>query len=84
MTFEEAKRIFIHRFTMGHMPKWAEKKSAWKKSAWKKSACGKFYAPHFRTDLEWFKNTIFVENRAAITKGESWPMGRWLDKIYKK
>ena len=77
MTFEEAKRTYVHRYTMEHIPAWARQK------------CdnGKFYAPQFRTDREWFDATLFPPNnpfdkRDCHTSGQTWPLGQWLDKPF--
>lgn len=83
MSFEEAKRRYIQRYTMEHVPRWALK-------------ClepGKFYAPQYRTDREWYDNTIFPgeegypfskRETSCYTNGQSWPLGLWLTKPLNK
>jgi hypothetical protein len=73
--FEQAKRKFVHRFTMEHVPVWAHKRAN----------NGKFYAPQFRTDWEWFINTLFSPlRRYCETNGQTWPLGEWLEKPFEK
>jgi hypothetical protein len=83
MTFEQAREAYVHRYTMEHVPAWA------------KRPCdnGKFYAPQFRTDREWFENTKFPPNNpfahskrdtSCYTSGQTWPLGQWLDKPFAK
>lgn len=78
-TFEDARARYVHRFTMEHMPAWARKPAD----------NGKFYAPQYRTDREWYDNFIFVGQdgtRAGEQRStnESWPLGQWLDAPYVK
>lgn len=79
MKFEIAKNKFVHRFTCEHVPTWSEIPAP----------NGKFYAPQFRTDEEWYKNTIFPPNNPfnetdCYSKNRTWPYGKWLDKPFKK
>ena len=78
-TFEQAKRLYINRYTMEHVPAWARK------------ICinGLFYAPQFRSDAEWFANTKFNGDAGwygigsdCQTSGQTWPMGEWLESPY--
>jgi hypothetical protein len=83
-TFSQACAQYPHRFTMEHVPQWATTASD----------NGKFYAPQFRTDAEWYANTIFPGEPAhpdyprrvkhCYTRGETWPLGQWLDKPFNK
>jgi hypothetical protein len=73
MTFEQAKARYIHRYTMEHVPEWAKRPSP----------DGKFYAPQYRTDREWFENTLFplhnpYHSRDCHSTGQTWPLGQWL------
>jgi hypothetical protein len=51
---------------------------------------GKFYAPHFRSDQEWYNHTTFPgeeahkgrDRDACHTSGQTWPLGQWLDTPY--
>ena len=70
LSFEQATARFGYRYTMEHVPNWAKK------------PCknGKFYAPQYRTDQEWYDNTVFPPQAKYCTQSnESWPLGRWLD-----
>lgn len=73
VTFAAAKAQYPHRFTMEHVPAWAREPAP----------SGKFYAPHFRSDREWYDNTEFPAPRSrarhCYTSGQTWPVGRWLD-----
>jgi hypothetical protein len=75
LTFHQACAQYVHRYTMEHVPTWARKPAP----------NGKYYAPHFSTDREWYEKTKFVgESELAdkyhcYTSGESWPKGQWLD-----
>lgn len=82
MDFETAKRTYVHRFTMEHIPNWAREPMS----------NGKFYAPQFRSDREWFDNTLFPPHKFQLSKrdtscfttGETWPLGQYLDAPYTK
>lgn len=75
LTLQQAKARYPHRYTMEHVPAWARK------------ACdnGRFYAPQFKTDAEWYAATKFYgESELASrshchTSGQTWPLGQWLD-----
>lgn len=89
-TLEAAKRLYVHRFTMEHVPHWSRFPVAG----------GDFYAPQFRTDQEWYDNTLFpgepgnpqvpdnVRSRQSeyhcYTTGQTWPLGQWLKRPYAK
>jgi hypothetical protein len=77
ITFEAACRRYVNRYTMEHVPKWATQM---------RSIEGKWYAPQFRTDQEWYDNTIFPEgkDKKCITVGATFPLGQWLDEPFKK
>lgn len=74
ISFEEAKRRFINRYTMEHKPSWAD-------FALPK---GRKYAPSYRTDREWYDNTYFHGEHEAATyhhcysTNQSFPLGKWL------
>lgn len=79
MNFEQARAAYPHRYTMEHVPAWAKRPAP----------NGKFYAPHYRTDREWYDKTLFPPNnpRSPVvtdchSAGQSWPLGTWLDKLY--
>lgn len=73
ISFEQAKARYVNRYTMEHAPSWAHK------------LCdGKRYAPHYRTDREWYDNTKFYGESELAGKGycystnQSWPLGLFL------
>lgn len=83
ITFERAKAVYSNRYTMEHVPPWA------------RTACegnGRYYAPQYRTDAEWYANTTFPgesewlphQARHCESNGQTWPLGRWLDAPYKR
>lgn len=51
---------------------------------------GKYYAPQFATDREWYDNTAFegeselADKDHCHTSGQTWPVGQWLDQPYTK
>lgn len=76
ISLETAKGLYVHRYTLEHIPEWA-----------RKSHEGKFYAPQYRTDSEWYDNTLFPgedfvseRSRHCYTNGQTWPLGKWLAK----
>lgn len=76
LTFEQAKARYVHRFTLEHVPAWASVPAP----------CGRFYAPQYRTDREWYEATAFpgecdISPRARYchSAGRTWPWGQWLD-----
>lgn len=78
-SFEEAKSRFVHRFTMEYRPYWASRAAP----------NGKFYAPQFHSDREWYESTKFHGEdghiggrRECTTSGQTWPLGQWLDRAY--
>jgi hypothetical protein len=78
VTFEQAKARYLMRYTMEHVPQWA-----------RQECNGRYYAPHFRTDREWYDNTKFKGEDGWLgvgtdcyTTGQTWPLGQWLDKPY--
>lgn len=77
MTLERAKAIYVHRYTMEHIPEWAKKPAN----------NGMYYAPQFASDEEWYKNTLFPPHNPlgpkvtdCFTTGQTWPLGKWLNK----
>lgn len=74
MTLERAKALYVHRFTMEHVPQWALKAAP----------NGKYYAPQYASDAEWYSKTLFPPNnpfhkRNCHSQSPSWPLGTWLD-----
>lgn len=80
MSFEEATRRYVHRFTMEHMPTWARQSAP----------NGRFYAPQYRSDQEWYDRTLFPPQNPYTTRrrqechstAQTWPLGTWLDRPY--
>ena len=80
LTFEQACGRYPHRYTMQHVPAWAKEERP----------DGTFYAPQYRTDREWYENTIFPgeeglhgNSRHCSSRNPSWPLGKALDKPYR-
>ena len=78
-SIKTAKAQYPHRYTMEHVPLWASK------------PCenGKYYAPQYRTDQEWYDNTVFWPDKRCdkdncYSNNQSWPLGEWLDAPYKR
>ena len=79
-TFEQACRQYVHRFTMEHVPGWALNPLG-----------GKYYAPQFATDREWYVNTKFPGepdhlgfSDGCYTTGQGWPLGHWLEHPFRR
>ena len=77
ISFERAKAQYVHRFTVEHVPTWA------------RNPCegnGKFYAPQYASDREWYEATKFP-GEGGIPRGDdqcmstnqTWPRGQWLN-----
>ena len=73
-TFEEAKRAYVHRYSMDHKPQWAMKPAP----------NGKHYAPQYSSDEEWYANTLFhgetelADKHYCYSANPTWPKGHWL------
>ena len=74
-TFEQACASYVNRYTCEHKPAWARKPAR----------NGKFYAPQYLTDREWYDNTLFPgETLMACGKycystDQTWPHGLWIE-----
>lgn len=75
LTLSQAQALYLHRYTLEHRPQWALK-----------PCNGKFYAPQYRSDAEWYANTVFpgegdIGKREdhCYSTGATWPCGQWLD-----
>ena len=79
-SFKQAKRLYTDRFTMEHAPDWAA------------APIGEnyYYAPQYRTDREWFDNSVFP-GEYGFPSGTthyqsfnpSWPLGKRLEEPYR-
>lgn len=80
VSFELAKARYVHRYTMDHVPAWARAKAH----------NGKFYAPQYRSDREWYELTKFhgeselADKKHCYSSGQTWPVGEWLDKPFQR
>lgn len=81
ITFEQAKAQYVHRFTMDHCPVWARHPAP----------NGRYYAPQYASDAEWYGKTLFPPNNpfamgkrdtSCYSSGPSWPLGEWLTEPY--
>lgn len=81
MDYKTACARYVHRFTMEHIPAWARKSMP----------NGRFYAPQYASDREWFENTKFPGDAGYVgthgdcqTSGQTWPLGQTLAKPYSR
>lgn len=79
ISFQDACKTHAHRFTMEHVPTWAKRPAN----------NGKYYAPQYASDHEWYNSTVFpgegnIHSRSNYCEStnETWPIGQWLDKPY--
>ena len=84
ISFEEAKRRYVNRYTMEHVPTWSRTRPADHGGTETR-----YYAPQFRTDREWYENTRFYGESGHIgrkgecfTTGQTFPLGHWLDRPF--
>ena len=81
ITLNQAKSQYVNRFTAEHVPHWAKQANP---------SNGKFYAPQYASDSEWYERTMFHGESELATKRNcysqcpSWPVGQWLDAPYTK
>ncbi len=80
VSFKDAKRRYVHRFTMEFVPTWAREVRT----------DGTYYAPQFASDAEWYDATTFpgegelrVNCKHCETSGQTWPLGKALAKPYR-
>ncbi len=80
ISFTEATSRYVHRFTLDHTPSWASTQCAY----------GKYYAPQYESDEEWYANTLFPSEEGCpwkdncMSSNQTWPLGMWLNKPYRK
>jgi hypothetical protein len=79
LSFKTACSQYVHRFTMEHVPDWAT------------HPCGngRYYAPQYTSDREWYANTKFPgepehfgDTDSCYSTGLTWPLGQWLDRPF--
>jgi hypothetical protein len=82
-TFEEACKIGIGRFTLEYIPAW------YATSARRRGEVEKYFAPQFKSDREWYDNTVFRGepghyggDRNYHSINFTFPLGTYLDKPY--
>lgn len=82
ITFETAKAVYTNRYTMEHVPEWIRKNPMCEGN-------GKFYAPGYASDRQWYDNTTFpgeghIHPRCQYceSNNQTWPLGQWLDAPY--
>ncbi len=83
ISLKTAQSRYPHRYTMDHVPNWAKRPC---------DGNGKYYAPQYVSDQEWYDNTIFPGEKGhplgkdhddcCHTTNQTWPLGQWLDKQY--
>lgn len=79
ISLADAKRQFVHRFTVEHVPPWARQPFD----------DGTYPAPQYASDQEWYDNTPFP-GEGFITKwsrycqsdNQTWPLGQRLTEPY--
>ena len=86
ITFEQAKARYVHRYTMEHVPAWAQRRPCDDGGV-----IAKYYAPHFRTDREWYENTLFPgegfvgkREKYCFVVRHTFPLGLWLDQPFRR
>lgn len=80
LTLKQAQKQFPHRFTMEHVPRMAKDMLP----------NNKYPAPQYRTDQEWYDNTVFHgepghfgPKNTCVCTAATFPMGAFLDEPYK-
>ena len=78
ISFDQARNQYGHRFTADHIPAWAEKRLD----------VGKYYAPQYDSDAQWYERTLFngedeiADKNHCYSADESWPLGTFLPTPY--
>lgn len=88
MTLEQAKARYVHRYTMEHVPAWARKPCIDEGTG----TIVFYYAPQYRSDQEWYDNTIFPGEKghyggretSCMSEKNTWPLGTRLTEPYRK
>lgn len=83
ITLAHARAQYPNRFTMEHMPSWARAPLE------VNGESGRYYAPQYRSDLEWYANTIFPGEEGlhrnsthCQSTNQTWPLGQFLEQPY--
>ena len=91
ISFEQAKAQYVHRFTCEHVPAWSQQENTLKIGNGPALGTGKFYAPQYATDREWYEKTLFPgegfvgkREKHCSSANQSWPKGHWLDAPYRR
>lgn len=78
-TFEVACHRYRNRFTKDHVPEWALRPGP----------DGRYYAPQYESDREWYASTFFPGEEGYVgnghdcySRGPTWPLGHWLRNRY--
>lgn len=80
-SFQAACARYAHRYTMEHVPNWAQLPRP----------DGTYYAPQYASDREWYHKTRFpgepecpetYRSPFCYSTGQSYPLGRSLDAPY--
>lgn len=83
ITLDKARAQYVHRYTMEHAPSWASSPAP----------NGKYYAPQYRTDAEWYARSYFPGEKdhplgeyhggSCHSADQTWPLGHWLEEPFK-
>ena len=80
ISFEQAKRKYVNRYTMEHKPSWAYAK---------RPDGVHYYAPQYASDKEWYDNTQFPgegivlkTDDHCLSQNPTWPVGRDIKKPF--
>lgn len=81
VSLAQAKAQYVNRFTCEHAPQWARTPCA----------NGKYYAPQYESDAQWYESTMFPgeghlgkREKHCMSMNQTWPRGQWLDAPYRK
>jgi hypothetical protein len=84
VSFKEALVIGDGRFTLEHIPEW------YRRSPRRHGVVEMYHAPQFRSDREWYDNTVFFGEAGHYggpknyhSLNYSWPLGMWVEKPYR-
>ena len=82
ITLATAQAQYPNRYTLEHIPTWAKRRPC---DSGGTSTL--YYAPQYRTDTEWYENTVFPgeggkpkRDDDCFSSNQSWPCGQWLER----